>query len=120
MIFLLVNPSLPPTPTLFFFLFLICSSCLPGMKRDMGGAAAVLCAFVAAVKMGFKDNLCCLLAIAENSVGPDATRPDDIHTLYSGKTVEINNTDAGKRESQGERAERTKHRGGEYSLRPHK
>jgi probable aminopeptidase NPEPL1 len=23
-----------------------------------------------------------------------ATRPDDIHTLYSGKTVEINNTDA--------------------------
>ncbi|KAI2663846.1 putative aminopeptidase NPEPL1 [Labeo rohita] len=30
----------------------------------------------------------------KNSVGPIATRPDDIHTLYSGKTVEINNTDA--------------------------
>ena len=27
-------------------------------------------------------------------MGPNATRPDDIHTLYSGKTVEINNTDA--------------------------
>ena len=27
-------------------------------------------------------------------MGPLATRPDDIHTLYSGKTVEINNTDA--------------------------
>ena len=27
-------------------------------------------------------------------MGPIATRPDDIHTLYSGKTVEINNTDA--------------------------
>ncbi len=27
-------------------------------------------------------------------MGPDATRPDDVHTLYSGKTVEINNTDA--------------------------
>ena len=27
-------------------------------------------------------------------MGPHATRPDDIHTLYSGKTVEINNTDA--------------------------
>jgi len=26
--------------------------------------------------------------------GPAATRPDDIHTLYSGRTVEINNTDA--------------------------
>jgi len=32
--------------------------------------------------------------LAENAVGPTATRPDDIHTLYSGKTVEINNTDA--------------------------
>ncbi|EGD83661.1 aminopeptidase [Salpingoeca rosetta] len=67
---------------------------MPGMKRDMGGAAGVLNAFVAAVKCGFKDNLYCLLAIAENSVGPAATRPDDIHVLYSGKTVEINNTDA--------------------------
>ena len=27
-------------------------------------------------------------------MGPLATRPDDIHTLFSGKTVEINNTDA--------------------------
>ena len=34
--------------------------------------------------------------MAENSVGDRATRPDDIHTMYSGKTVEINNTDAGK------------------------
>jgi len=35
-----------------------------------------------------------LLCLAENSVGPDATRPDDIHTMLSGKTVEVNNTDA--------------------------
>ena len=68
--------------------------CLAGMKVDMGGAAGVFGAFVAAVKMGFTHNLYCLLAIAENSVGPRATRPDDIHVLYSGKTVEINNTDA--------------------------
>jgi probable aminopeptidase NPEPL1 len=27
--------------------------------------------------------------------GPKSARPDDIHVLYSGKTVEINNTDAG-------------------------
>jgi len=32
--------------------------------------------------------------LAENSVSSNSTRPDDIHTLYSGKTVEINNTDA--------------------------
>ncbi|KAM4692243.1 putative aminopeptidase NPEPL1 [Rhinophrynus dorsalis] len=67
---------------------------MPGMKRDCGGAAAVLGAFKAAVKQGFKDNLHALFCLAENSVGPNATRPDDIHVLYSGKTVEINNTDA--------------------------
>ena len=67
---------------------------MPGMKRDCGGAAAVLGAFSVAVANGFSDTLHCILCLAENSVGPTATRPDDIHTLYSGKTVEINNTDA--------------------------
>ncbi|XP_028667786.1 probable aminopeptidase NPEPL1 isoform X3 [Erpetoichthys calabaricus] len=67
---------------------------MPGMKRDCGGAAAVLGAFKAAVKRGFKDNLHAVFCLAENAVGPNATRPDDIHILYSGKSVEINNTDA--------------------------
>ncbi|KAJ6665679.1 hypothetical protein lerEdw1_002049 [Lerista edwardsae] len=76
---------------------------MPGMKRDCGGAAAILGAFRATVKQvsriqsmakGFKDNLHAIFCLAENSVGPNATRPDDIHVLYSGKTVEINNTDA--------------------------
>uniref|UniRef100_A0AAQ5YS58 Cytosol aminopeptidase domain-containing protein n=1 Tax=Amphiprion ocellaris TaxID=80972 RepID=A0AAQ5YS58_AMPOC len=67
---------------------------MPGMKRDCGGAAAILGAFKATVKQGFKDNLHAVFCLAENAVGPIATRPDDIHTLYSGKTVEINNTDA--------------------------
>lgn len=67
---------------------------MPGMKRDCGGAAAILYAFHAAVKRGFKQNLHAVLCLAENSVGPIATRPDDIHVLYSGKSVEINNTDA--------------------------
>uniref|UniRef100_A0A0K8TL09 Putative aminopeptidase npepl1-like protein n=1 Tax=Tabanus bromius TaxID=304241 RepID=A0A0K8TL09_TABBR len=67
---------------------------MPGMKRDCGGAAAILGAFYAAVKGGFKENLHAIFCLAENSVGPKATRPDDVHTLYSGRTVEINNTDA--------------------------
>jgi probable aminopeptidase NPEPL1 len=67
---------------------------MPGMKVDMGGSAAVLGAFQAAVLSGSRIPVHALLCIAENSVGPLATRPDDIHTLYSGKTVEINNTDA--------------------------
>lgn len=67
---------------------------MPGMKRDCGGAAAILGAFRAAVKRGFKENLHAVLCLAENSVGAYSARPDDIHTLYSGRTVEINNTDA--------------------------
>ncbi|XP_029849083.2 probable aminopeptidase NPEPL1 isoform X2 [Ixodes scapularis] len=65
-----------------------------GMKRDCGGAAGILGAFYAAVKLGFSDNLHAIFCLAENAVGPNAIRPDDIITMYSGKTVEINNTDA--------------------------
>ena len=46
------------------------------------------------LSQGFSQNLHAVFCLAENAVGPHATRPDDIHTLYSGKTVEINNTDA--------------------------
>ncbi|XP_059089693.1 probable aminopeptidase NPEPL1 [Tigriopus californicus] len=67
---------------------------MPGMKRDCGGAAGILGAFYTAVKEGFTQNLHAVFCLAENAVGDRATRPDDIHTLYSGKTVEINNTDA--------------------------
>lgn len=62
---------------------------MPGMKRDCGGAAGILGAFYAAVSQGFNQNLHALFCLAENAVGPLATRPDDIHTLYSGRTVEV-------------------------------
>lgn len=67
---------------------------MPGMKVDMGGSAAVLAAFRTLVKSGFKQELHCLLCIAENNISPDANKPDDIITMLSGKTVEISNTDA--------------------------
>ncbi|KAK3860955.1 hypothetical protein Pcinc_033018 [Petrolisthes cinctipes] len=67
---------------------------MPGMKRDCGGAAAILGAFHLAVRAGYNQNLHAVFCLAENAVGPTATKPDDIHTLYSGRTVEINNTDA--------------------------
>lgn len=67
---------------------------MPGMKRDCGGAAGILGAFHVAVSQGFQQNLHAIFCLAENAVSDRATRPDDIHTLYSGKTVEINNTDA--------------------------
>ncbi len=67
---------------------------MPGMKIDMGGAAAVLGGFRVAAQGASGDTVHALLCLAENSVGPDATRPDDILHMYSGKTVEVNNTDA--------------------------
>lgn len=67
-----------------------------GMKVDCGGAAAIFGAFKAAVLSGeFSDyELHAVLCLAENAVGPLSVRNDDIIRLFSGKTVEINNTDA--------------------------
>lgn len=67
---------------------------MPGMKTDMGGSAAILQSFKVLVESDFAAPLSCLLCIAENSVDSLSTRPDDILHMYSGKTVEVNNTDA--------------------------
>ena len=65
-----------------------------GMKMDMGGAAGVVGAALALAAGGFKQAFVCAAALAENAVGPDSYRPGDILDMHSGKTVEINNTDA--------------------------
>jgi probable aminopeptidase NPEPL1 len=70
------------------------SGAMVSMKGDMGGAAAVLGAFKVLAAHGCRHRLSLLLCIAENAVGPAAYKPDDILRMHSGKTVEINNTDA--------------------------
>ena len=65
-----------------------------GMKSDMGGAAAVLGAFRTLASTGCRSRVSALLCLAENAIGPDAFKNDDILTLHSGMRVEINNTDA--------------------------
>lgn len=65
-----------------------------GMKHDMGGSAGVLGGFQAAVQLELPTKISLVLAIVENAIGPEAVRNDDILTMKSGKTVEINNTDA--------------------------
>lgn len=65
-----------------------------GMKHDMGGAAGLLGAFYNLVQRKVEKNVTLHLCLAENAIGPTAFRNDDILTLYSGKTVEINNSDA--------------------------
>jgi len=66
-----------------------------GMKHDMGGSAGMLGGFYAAAKMQIPHKrVVLLLCLAENAIGPTAFRNDDILTMYSGKTVEVNNCDA--------------------------
>ncbi len=67
---------------------------MEGMKADMGGAAAVLGAFAVLARQKPRHRLSLVLCLAENAIGPAAYKPDDILTMHSGKTVEINNTDA--------------------------
>ncbi len=70
------------------------SGAMVSMKGDMGGAAAVLGAFKVLATTGCRHRLSLILCIAENAVGPAAFKPDDILRMHSGKTVEVNNTDA--------------------------
>jgi probable aminopeptidase NPEPL1 len=67
---------------------------MEGMKCDMGGAAAMLGAFRGLVSARCRHRVSLILCLAENAIGPACYKPDDILTLHSGKTVEINNTDA--------------------------
>ncbi|MFE7318859.1 leucyl aminopeptidase [Streptomyces sp. NPDC057555] len=64
------------------------------MKCDMSGAAAVFATVVAAARLDLPVNVTGWLALAENMPSGNATRPGDVLTMYSGKTVEVLNTDA--------------------------
>jgi leucyl aminopeptidase len=69
-------------------------SAMDEMKFDMCGAATVLGATRAAAEARLPINLITIVAAAENMPSGKATRPGDIVTTHSGKTVEILNTDA--------------------------
>ncbi len=64
------------------------------MKGDMGGAAAVLGALKVAAVRQSPLRVVGLLAVAENAVGGNATRPGDVIRSRDGTTVEIVDTDA--------------------------
>ncbi|MEH6583544.1 MAG: leucyl aminopeptidase [Halioglobus sp.] len=64
------------------------------MKYDMGGAASVLGTMEAIVEMKLPLNVVAIVAAAENMPSGGATKPGDVVTSMSGKTVEILNTDA--------------------------
>jgi len=64
------------------------------MKSDMGGAAAVLGAVDLAEKSGLAIRLTAVIPLAENAIGPASYRPGDVIHSYSGKSIEIIDTDA--------------------------
>ncbi|HET7591122.1 MAG TPA: leucyl aminopeptidase [Solirubrobacterales bacterium] len=64
------------------------------MKMDMSGGAAVLEAVGAIAELGLPLDLLAVVPSTENMPSGTAIKPGDVITQYSGKTVEVNNTDA--------------------------
>ena len=64
------------------------------MKGDMGGGAAVLGAMKAIGTLKPRINVAGIVASAENMPGGSAVRPGDIVKAMSGKSIEVDNTDA--------------------------
>ncbi|MFC1754249.1 leucyl aminopeptidase [Thermoproteota archaeon] len=70
------------------------SGYIEDMKTDMGGAAVVLATIKAAAELKLPVNIYGILALTENIIGGKAIKPGDVIRSASGKTVEIDNTDA--------------------------
>ncbi len=64
------------------------------MKKDMGGAAAILGLAYWVDQTEFEKPCDFYLALAENSVDGKSMRPSDVYKSHAGHLVEIDNTDA--------------------------
>ncbi|QKT07628.1 leucyl aminopeptidase [Gordonia sp. X0973] len=64
------------------------------MTSDMGGAAAVVAAVIAAARLDVDATVVATVPMAENMPSGTAQRPGDVLTQYGGKTIEVLNTDA--------------------------
>ncbi len=64
------------------------------MKKDMGGAAAIIGTLYQLVSNQVPRNVDVYIPLAENAISGSAFRPSDIIRARNGMTVEIHNTDA--------------------------
>lgn len=64
------------------------------MKCDMAGAATVVGTIAAAARNRLPVHLVGLIPTTDNQIGDRAFAPGDVIRMYSGKTVEVLNTDA--------------------------
>jgi leucyl aminopeptidase len=64
------------------------------MRKDMGGAAAIIAATIGAAALDLPVRITALAPLAENMVSGSAFRPGDVIRHYGGRTSESNNSDA--------------------------
>ena len=64
------------------------------MKLDMAGAATAYGAFKYLVEQKVEENLLLVMPCAENALSHNAYKPGDVFIGYSGRSVEVMNTDA--------------------------
>lgn len=67
---------------------------MQGMHQDMNGSAVAVGALQAISAQQLVVNVDCWLAIAQNHIGPNAYKQNDVVTALNGMTIEIVHTDA--------------------------
>jgi leucyl aminopeptidase len=67
---------------------------LYNMKSDMGGASAVLCAIEAIARLQLPIKITATIPLTDNNVDGAAYRPSEVIKTFSGRTIEIIDTDA--------------------------
>jgi len=70
------------------------STAILGMNMDMSGGACVIHTLVACARLKVKQNLIVLVPAVENMLSGSSYRPGDIIRTLSGKTIEVQDTDA--------------------------
>ncbi len=70
------------------------SGFLEDMKIDMGGAATMLGVFLSSLELDIKKDITLAIPLVENAIDGKSYKPGDVFKSYSGKYVEVKNTDA--------------------------
>ncbi|MGM0461341.1 MAG: leucyl aminopeptidase family protein [Fibrobacterota bacterium] len=70
------------------------SGSIENMRLDMGGAGAVLGIMKALCELNVQKNVIGVIPAAHNAIGRDSYFTGDVYDSWSGKTVEVLNTDA--------------------------
>src|SRR5690606_17294716 len=65
-----------------------------GMHEDMLGSSVALGTLLALTELDAPFAVDCWLALAQNHIGPDAYKPNDVVTACDGTSIEVVHTDA--------------------------